>query len=125
MKTIEQLKIPFSPKDVSYNLTKSHQVLAASIDYSRSCRRKPPLPAEDRVNCLNGTGRQIFQSIRPNEKEVLESTSEILPHFYCYLLESLKCGITLRKGNIRSQYALGKPIKLQDSSYCIVREDKQ
>ena len=38
MKTIKQLKILFSPKDVSY---KSHQVSAASVDYSRSSRRKP------------------------------------------------------------------------------------
>ena len=32
MKTIEQLKIIYSPKDVSYNLTKSHQVSVPSAD---------------------------------------------------------------------------------------------
>ena len=31
MKTTEQLKIIFSPKDVSYNFTKSHQVSVASF----------------------------------------------------------------------------------------------
>ena len=47
VKTIEQLKVFFSLKDVSYNFTKSHQVSAASVDYSRSSRRKTgggPLP---------------------------------------------------------------------------------
>ena len=39
VKTIEQLKF-FSPKDVSYNFTKSYQVSAASANYSRSSRWK-------------------------------------------------------------------------------------
>ena len=34
VKTIEQLKILFSPKDVSSCLTKSHQVSSVSVDYS-------------------------------------------------------------------------------------------
>ena len=38
VKTIEQLKILFSLKDVSYNLTKSHQVSVASANYSSSSR---------------------------------------------------------------------------------------
>ena len=58
VKTIEQLKTFSSPKDVSYNLTESHQVSAASVDYSRSSRQKvpPPLPAKDRVK------KFLFQS---------------------------------------------------------------
>ena len=59
MKTVEQLKFVFAPKDVSYNLTKSHHVSAASANYSRSSRWKPeggggqkaPL-VEDRVKAL-------------------------------------------------------------------------
>ena len=47
MKTIVQLKILFAPKDVSYNLTKSRQVSAASVGYSR--QKAPPPSAEDRV----------------------------------------------------------------------------
>ena len=58
-KTIEQLKIIFSPKDVPFNLTKSHQVSVASVDYcleiadeKREGDKKPlpPPPSEDRVN---------------------------------------------------------------------------
>ena len=34
VKTIEQMKSTFSPKDASYNLTKNHHVSVASVDYS-------------------------------------------------------------------------------------------
>ena len=50
MITIEELKFFLSPKDVSYNLTKSQQGSATSVDYSRSSRlknqrgAKSPLP---------------------------------------------------------------------------------
>ena len=40
MKTIEQLKIIFSLRDVPFNLTESYQASVASIDYSRSSRSK-------------------------------------------------------------------------------------
>ena len=61
-KPIEQLNVLFSSKDVSYKLTESHQVSAASVDYSGSSRRKTgrgegskklPSPVEDRVKKFN------------------------------------------------------------------------
>ena len=40
MKTTGQLKIHFSEKHIAHNSTKIHQDSAASVDYSRSSRRK-------------------------------------------------------------------------------------
>ena len=41
MKTIEELKILFSPKDVSYNLTKSHQFQQPLLITLRVADEKP------------------------------------------------------------------------------------
>ena len=38
VKTREQMKIIFPPKDVSYDLTESHRVSVVSVDYS-SCSK--------------------------------------------------------------------------------------
>ena len=86
VKTIEQLKILFSPRNVLYNLTKGYQVLAASVDYSRSSRRKPeggqkaPPPREIG---LGGQKQKIYNFLLANMTELLETNrmSQPFPAF--------------------------------------------